>query len=126
MDIRRALGALALVLAVAGCGPGEPVELAVSESGQGCFLASTTGRLIADPDAGTAIIQEDMGQATVPVAWPAGYTGRRSGSEVEVLDGDGRVVARTGERLMLLGGYGDLAGGGAAWIACADGVLPAP
>ena len=110
---------LVLALALAACAPGEPVKLATNPTGQGCFLASTIGLLIPDRVAGTAIVQEDMGKATVPVSWPAGYTGRRSGNDIEVVDSAGHVVARTGQRMKLLGGYGD-----GTWVACTDGVHP--
>jgi len=112
--------ALALVSVVAACGPGEPVALLTAHGDPGCFAANTNGMLIVDPEAGTAIVSEDMGRTTVAVRWPEGYTGRRSGSEVEVLDTAGRVVARTGQRYELLGGYNT----DGTWAACNDGVYP--
>jgi hypothetical protein len=116
----RALGAFALAAVVAACSSGEPVQLLTSSGSQGCFLANTTGRLVTDADAGTAIVQEDMAKLTVPVVWPEGYAGRRSGSQVRILDATGKVVATTGERYVLLGGYG----GDGSWVTCADGVYP--
>jgi hypothetical protein len=118
--MRRAVLVLALLAAVAACAPGEPVALLTSSGNPGCFVANTTGMLIADPSAGTAIIQEDMGKQTVGVRWPEGYTGRRSGNGVEVLDRAGHAVARTGERYELLGGYNT----DGTWAACVDGVRP--
>lgn len=123
--MRRAAVALvlppALVLALAACTSG-PVSLTTAgDSGTvGCYLANTTGMLIPDAQAGTAIVSEDMGQTTVPIRWPQGYTGRRSGDQVEVLDGGGNVVARTGQRYMLLGGYSP----DGPWAACDAGVYP--
>ncbi len=38
------------------------------------------------------------------VLWPPGWTGRESGSEGEILDRDGKVVYRTGTRVLLPGG----------------------
>jgi hypothetical protein len=122
--MRRAALALALLFAVAACGsdpvPGERVALLTASGNPGCYVANTTGMLIVDPEAGTAIVSEDMGRTTVPVRWPEGYTGRRSGSEVEVLDRAGQVVARTGQRYELLGGYNP----DNTWAACEDGVYP--
>ena len=121
----RSPRALALVLplavALSACA-GESVALTTAgESASiGCYLANTTGMLITDTAAGTAIVSEDMGQTTVPVRWPGGYTGRRSGGQVEVLDGGGSVVARTGQRYMLLGGYSP----DGTWAACDHGVYP--
>ncbi len=113
-----ALGALLLLSACTAAG--EPVALATDSQHLGCFVANTTGLLIVDATAGTAIVSEDMSRTTAQVLWPAGYSGRRSGDQVEVLDGTGRVVARTGERYELLGGYNDRN----QWIACVDGVYP--
>jgi hypothetical protein len=103
--MRRAVLVLALLATVAACGPGEPVALlTASTENPGCYLANTTGMLIVDPEAGTAIVSEDMAKTTVPVRWPAGYTGRMNGDQVEVLDSAGRVVTHTGQRIELLGG----------------------
>jgi hypothetical protein len=110
---------LALAFALAACA-GDPVALATDREHLGCFLANTTGLLIVDATAGTAIVSEDMSKETAQVLWPAGYTARRSGDQVEVLDRAGHVVARTGERYELLGGYNDAN----QWIACNDGVYP--
>ena len=122
MQPRRRLAVLTLsALAVAACGAGASVTLLTAVDGErGCYLANTTGMLIVDPDAGTAIVSEDMGRATTPVRWPNGYTGRRSWDQVEVLDASGRVVAQTGQRYELLGGYD----GDGTWAACVDGVYP--
>ncbi len=119
MTTRAAL-LLVTVMAFAACGPGEPVTLLTGNDEPGCYLANTTGMLIVDAQAGTAIVSEDMGQTTVPVRWPSRYTGRKNGDQVEVLDAAGHVVARTGQRYELLGGYN----GDGSWAACVDGVYP--
>ena len=74
---RALLAAAVLAFAMAACA-GEPVTL-VTQSDLGCFVANTTGLLIPDASAGTAIVSEDMSQTTAQVVWPAGLTGRRSG-----------------------------------------------
>ena len=113
--------ALALTISVAGWPVGLPVKLLTGTREPGeCLAANTTGLLIVDPKAGTAIVQEDMAEQTAPVSWPAGFTGRKSWSQVEVLDTAGHVVARTGQRYELLGGY-NVDG---TWAACVDGVYP--
>ena len=76
----------------------------------GCYTNFALGQLVEDPASGTAIVE--MGRRT-PVMWPAGYTGRRSVWEVEVADTWGRVVARTGTRVQIEGGYI-----GGAFLAC--------
>lgn len=50
-----------------------------------------TGRLAVDPTYGTNL----DGQ---PVIWPNGFSARRAGGEIEVLDAKGGVVATTGRR----------------------------
>jgi hypothetical protein len=70
----------------------------------GCYTNFALGQLVEDPASGTAIVE--MGRRT-PVMWPAGYTGRRSVWDVEVADTWGRVVARTGTRVQIEGGYVD-------------------
>jgi hypothetical protein len=76
----------------------------------GCYTNFALGQLVEDPASGTAIVE--MGRRT-PVMWPAGYTGRRSVWEVEIADSWGRVVARTGTRVQIEGGYID-----GAFLAC--------
>ena len=117
---RNAVVMLAIAGSVGACGSGEPVTLLTGNPQPGCYLANTTGMLIIDAQAGTAIVSEDMARTTVPVRWPAGYTGRKNGVRVEIVDAAGRVVARTGQRYELLGGYN----GDGTWAACVGGVYP--
>jgi len=69
----------------------------------GCYTSGTTGDLVTDPVSGVAIIER--GGRRVAVTWPPGWTGRRSGSEVEILTSNGDVHMRTGTHVSLLGGY---------------------
>jgi hypothetical protein len=90
--------------------PGEPVALRTTATPgyatqYGCYTAGTGGRLVVDAEAGTAIIETQMGHGYVRVTWPRGYTARRSGSEVEVLNRFGEVAARTGTDVYFPGGY---------------------
>lgn len=72
----------------------------------GCFTDFALGQLVADPMYGTAVRDETVGAAgTTPVMWRPGFTARRIGSEVTVLDPAGNVVATTGRRYQLAGGY---------------------
>ena len=105
--------ALFVVLVAAGCSPQpEPFALVHSEEpvdgrdGQ-CSLGWTLrGRLVIDPNGGTALVVEEGGNyygdktvgATSPVWWWPKFTGRRVGNEVEIVDPDGKVVATTGQR----------------------------
>jgi hypothetical protein len=119
-----------LTLVLAGCGSllpgpaqivGDPVQIVTgcpriapcSPSGEvtGCYAnpVGINGDLVADPQYGT--VMENAGftihgkTQSVVIAWPPGYTGRRDGSEVSVLDRGGSVVATTGHRYHLDGGY---------------------
>jgi hypothetical protein len=98
---------LALALFLLGCGsavpPQDRVQLVTDNSdawfyGGGfrsaCWLMPSSGQLIADPEFGTA-----FGEGT-PAKWPPGYTGRRVGPEVEVVNRDGKVVATTSATAM--------------------------
>jgi hypothetical protein len=69
----------------------------------GCYTSGTIGELVADPVAGTAIIERSGRR--IAVTWPKGWTGRRSGWEVEVVDASNAAVLRTGTRVSLMGGY---------------------
>ena len=112
--MRRGAATLALALLVLGCGPSdaEVQILTAPQDHTGCFAADAAGLLVVDPTYGTAIIgdgHENMlvgGDVPVIVAWPAGFSARRSGSEVEVLDAPGNVVVGvTGRSYHFLGGY---------------------
>lgn len=107
---------------------GEPVPLLTgwglgsAEKGAGCHTLSVRGVLVADPTSGTAI-KVDSGSPfvgkTMPVMWLPDFTGRRVGSEVVVLDPEGKVVATTGLRYQIAGiGGEDQTGRGAAFAGC--------
>jgi hypothetical protein len=106
-----------LVLVLASCGStisgGAPVQLLTgvvpgyTENG-GCFTNFAVGTLVVDEKYGTAITDETAMSdhpVTTPVMWRPGFTGRRAGSEVEVMDRQGLVVARTNQRYQIAGGY---------------------
>jgi hypothetical protein len=103
------MATIAVVLGLVGCLPsggqlltGDPL------GGELCYLATASGRLVVDPSHGTAIIGSGgtVDGRTI-VAWRPGYTARRIGFEVEVLDPQGRVVATTGRSYLIPGGYVD-------------------
>jgi hypothetical protein len=91
--VSLAVGALLL-----GCGSlrGEQVPLVITDGevfGDGCVLLYEVVDVIADPTSGTVVKGGGW-----PLRWPKGYTGRRVGSEVQVLDPAGNVVLTTGGR----------------------------
>jgi hypothetical protein len=59
----------------------------------GVYVNEYTGELVEDLLAGTAW---KVGNRTIPLTWPPGYTARHSGLNVEVLGPAGSVVAVTG------------------------------
>jgi hypothetical protein len=100
--VRRVITTLALALVVVGCSAAhsggsaaasaEPVELLTGVDGcwaGGESSSGISGLLVSDPGSGTAI-------NGTPIMWPIGFTGRRAGGEVEVLNADGKIVATTG------------------------------
>jgi hypothetical protein len=101
----RVLGIVALALSLLGCGaggtgasPGGPVPLLTVETQTGfgsCVLDPFyVADVIADPTTGTP---SDAATGE-PFAWPKGFTARRAGFEVEVVDQAGNVVLMTGRR----------------------------
>jgi hypothetical protein len=118
---------LLMVLLLAGCSmaPSDPVSLLTANplAGPGCYAESDTGRLVADPKYGTAIVGDFNAWANggiavhqVPVAWRPGFTGQRVGAQVEVLDSQGHVVAVTGQSY-------SIDGGSIPWQGFPDGVF---
>ncbi len=91
---------LALALCLLGCDAlarSEPVEVRTSVTDTldaQCYLAGTAAELILDPSVGLAwrFGPDDIR----PVIWPRGYTARRVGSEIQVVNRDGLVIARSG------------------------------
>jgi hypothetical protein len=119
---------VALALCLVGCGwlppYGDPVQLLTGPpdgNGGGCFAASASGLLVVDATHGTAIVGNNLpsmvglGDVPVTVAWRPGFTARRSGSEVEVLDPQGSVVATTGRSYLIPGGYVSAGGSSLNW-----------
>jgi hypothetical protein len=73
----------------------------------GCYTSGDTGELVTDPVSGVALIEEsNQGNNghRIAVTWPPGWTGRQSGSEVEVITPQGDVYMRTGTHVYLMGG----------------------
>jgi hypothetical protein len=123
--------AAGLLVFLVGCSSGAPSGgagqlLTGAVFSGGCFTNSASGPLVADPKYGTAIIDEVMTRVTgtqaspVPVAWRPGFSARQAGSEVEVVAPDGHVVATTGKRYRIDGGYvGPYVGGSSGWAGLA-------
>lgn len=102
MDKRtRRLGllasALALTIGVAASAASSSVPLNYLSSSNGphvCFLAGFTGTLEDDLTAG--LVFADQYGRRIPVLWQPGWTARKSGAVIEVIDSWGTVFARTG------------------------------
>jgi hypothetical protein len=98
---RRRLGllasAFALTIGVASCSGGSFVPLNYLSASNGphvCFLPGFSGTLEDDPTAGF-VFDTQYGDR-IPVLWQPGWTARKSGSVIEVIDSWGTVFARTG------------------------------
>ena len=92
-SMRRFTTTLALALSLLSCGVFE-VQLLTGTDPRGCYAGGEgqfEGLLVAGGEYGTTLNGK-------PVMWPVGWTGRRVGFEVEVLDGAGTVRAITGRR----------------------------
>ena len=120
----RAISSIRFVVLVAllvGCGTIAPVNLLTSD--QNCHPAPAVGLLVVDQQYGTAISEQippppDGWTRPVPIAWPAGFSGRYAGGEIEVVGPDGVVLAVTGKRYEFAG-VGVEVGGIRAFGACA-------
>ena len=100
------LGALALALTVSACGssPATIKTLDPNDRDESCYLSGVAGDLVIDSTAGTAIIDDMTGQRVI-VTWPQAWTGRSSGSQVEIINRQGQPAYRTGTHVNLSGGF---------------------
>jgi hypothetical protein len=117
--MRRAAIVLVVAFGLVGCAlaqpPGEPVPLLTGDGSfagdGGCYTFQITTKLVADPQYGT--VSANLGS---PVMWRTGYTGRRLDTgEEEVRDGNGHVVATTGNTYSIQGGGFDNHGVSVFW-----------
>ena len=99
-----ALGALAVTL-LAGCGT--PVALRTQPAPiSACMDALATGVLVTSNKSGLAIRGGSDGDGVIEVEWPFGYTARRDGIGVVLVDSAGVDVAREGQLIQMGGGNG--------------------
>jgi hypothetical protein len=84
-----------------------------------CYTFGALGLLQVNATYGTVIADENtMNGASVPVMWRRGFTGWRVGTEIEVRDATMNVVATTGRRYSMGGGFVDLPSGARAFFSC--------
>ena len=122
----RVVTSLALSLGLLGCAPGTPrsgpvplVTVETHASFGSCVLDPFyVADVIADPTSGTPS-DAATGES---FAWPKGFTARRAGFEVEVLDPAGNVVLTTGRRYRVCPAVDDIGSSstarssGGAWV----------
>ena len=113
--VRRFLPAFAVALAAAGCAvdplpSGQPVAVPTQTPAppldlgpQACPAALLEGMLVRHDEAGLAVQGDPNFPATV-VVWPHGWAARDVDGVRELLDADGRVVAREGDFVSAGGG----------------------
>ena len=102
---RRAIAALVVAASLAACSVGLPdgsVTIRTGSKGGACALAAVGGVLIGDTSAGLAFRGPN---GNVPVVFPYGYTARRVGGVVFLIDPVGRVVAREGDEVRGAGAF---------------------
>jgi hypothetical protein len=87
-------------LAAPSAPPSGPVRLLTGSLG--CYAGGegpgATAPLVVDATYGTSFLGR-------PVMWPTGYTARRAGFEVEVLNTQGKVIATTGRTYNIAHAY---------------------
>jgi len=101
--MRRVTAVIALALCLVGCGAAPEATrgaqvplLRAARPDAMCVGVYEVMDIVADPNVGTVAKVGGF-----PLKWPAGYTGWRLGSEVQVLDPNGAVVLTTGQRYEL-------------------------
>ncbi len=92
--------AMAVAIVTSSWKPGDPGNAARAA---GTLEATSTGCLYLTGDRGEVVVSG--------IVWPSGFSATQSGELIEVRDAKGVIVARTGQRLVLGGGFG---GGSAA------------
>ncbi len=94
----------ALLLATCGAsGSSIPLRTALWPGGLpegACYLSYGGGDLIEHPAYGVAV--ENV-NGIYELEWPSGFTARRSGGNIEVLDSKGTIVAVTGRKIRIDG-----------------------
>jgi hypothetical protein len=81
-----------------------PVSLRTLPPGMGCALGSLEGTIHGDRWAEPHVWVDVDGRAREEIIWPAGYSARFMPSLL-LLDADGTVVAREGDRVSLDGKF---------------------
>jgi len=134
MKVLQRMWALALlgatIAAIAACAPaqlgtapatGAPVQLRTAPAAVNvCDDALGSGRLVANAQTGLAF--SDATGATIPILWPFGYSARREGSGIALLDKTGKVVAHEGDFVQAGGG----SDGKGVFAVCAGSVKVVP
>ena len=104
----------AILVAACGGGPGaggdettaSPRDAGVffprQRPGGEAMMSETSGELVLDDEGCLRVKTAPKGPGATPV-WPAGFELHKSGGEVSVVDEEGRVVARVGERVYVGG-----------------------
>jgi hypothetical protein len=120
--IAVALGALLLVVRVitvpAETRTGDLISIptAPRADGDGCRLALLSGTLTAHPAWGVAVSGGNVPQL---VFWPNGWSAERTDDGANLIDQEGRVVARTGDDVRAAGGLATF-GGREGFAVCAS------
>ena len=92
------------------------VPTAPRGAGGGCRLALLAGTLVLHPDWGVAVGGEGEPQL---VFWPNGFSAQLTDEGANLRDGQGRVVARTGDQVRGSGGLARF-GGREGYMVCAS------
>lgn len=78
-----------------------PTQPADSTGGQADFRG-----LLVEEDGCLKVVSDPPDDMTYPVIWPYGFSWRAEGGKIVVLDAEGTIVARVGERVFMGGGEG--------------------
>jgi hypothetical protein len=116
--VAAGLALVAVVVAAAACGsastkatsgPADSTPIALTTQSpwpagpHSCPVAMASGQLVRSASWGLVLLEDGSGIVT-RIIWPPGYSAR-GGAIIEVLDEQGRVVAREEDHVALPGGY---------------------
>lgn len=95
---------VALLLVPVGCTVTTEVYFPTQKSGLDQMDALLQGNLELDD----GWLQAEAGNSSYVLIWPYGFTVRGEGKEIQVIDGEGQVVAIVGEAIKVGGGEATL------------------
>lgn len=110
--LQRGVALALLGVVLAGCGSSSISLQTAQAPSDACDQALLAGSLERQAQTGLGVGSSDL--VVTPVQWPFGYSARKDGQGIVLVDQAGKVVAREHDRVEVGGGLGN----GNLWFAC--------